>query len=259
MSLSGVPPYERRCTYLAFPHNGCLVDVTDGGCDLLHPICGIESGFRYNNFFAESQTATTWHVTYDFFSTQLAPQFLYISRLNINPDLLANFTSPVAFFAPFTLQGVQGDDFFECFDALAPARYWRVRFVLGAGTRVAFSKIMFGELFDFGQEPSTNLTEKREQLERGVWSSTSNIKLHRRNGRPRYDYALEYKGLPDSKVKEFYDKVILRRNRFCVLADLDNRTLFNNHGLINGTISDVSSELEGQDFNTLSFDFKEML
>jgi len=273
MALTGIPPYERRCTYFAFPHNGCFHEASDDGCSLLHSVCGINTGYRHHNFFTESTGVMSWEVTYDFFSDPIAPNFLYISRVDLEEAFLTglltirfrgsnddvNYVDIQNFTAPFNLSGSQENDFFECFDPGVEYRYIRIRFNFSAQTRVSFSKIYFGELFDMEQEPSVSLVETREQTERGVFQSTSNIKIYRRNGRPVYTYRFEYKGLSDNKAKQFLDKMIILNNRFTVLADLDNRELFNKHGVINGVISGVEVENTAKDFNNLSFNFVEML
>lgn len=269
MALSGTPPNERRCTYLGFPHLAPAISITQEACRLFRSGCFLDTGYRYQRYFSFETDITSFTVDYDFGAGGSAsPEFIYLGRADLiagfdeveiysSPDNIV-YTLETQFAAPFTLTGPDEFDFFECFDALPAERYWRIILRTTAPTQFAFSKLLFGPLFDFECEPSKEMTQSVNSSPEGRFYTTARKVAPARGNPPVKAFELLYRGISRDVLEAFNDNVLIHGKRFVTLIDTDDRGLFDNATVYHGEISGIDVRAIAEDWYELQFVFKEM-
>ena len=268
MTLTDQPFFERRCTWLAFPHLFPPMSVSDAPCNIVHDECSIDAGFRYHRYYTERTNISNWGAVYDFI-TPKPINFFFLSRADLMPDLSGvfiagsndnnAFTPVYALGAPFNFTGVREHDLFDCFDDLPAFRYWRIRLTFSVPSRVCFNKFMFGSMFDMGREPDTNFREVLDSERSAVWKTTSSRTCLARTDLPRYVYRLSYTGMKHDEIESFFDEVIQKNKRYAILINRDNEKIINNHEVVHGLIQDIDFQQVNRNWWKLQFFFREML
>lgn len=263
--ISGIAPYERRCTYLAFPTTKC-VTANRSFCIWKGGLCNASAGYRYTNMkMAEESNLVS--ITFDF-GEDITPNYFFMSRVDLLKDLTEirlrssadniTFNNEKFYTSPLTLTGVRDNDLFDCFDPLAAARYWQVEIEVNEPSNLSIGKIFIGNLFDFGIEPRPGLREERPNVRLGRSKNTGGQYRGSRVDSPLYRYLIEYEGLRDEVVFNFLQIMKLKVNRYALLINQDSEHLINDNEVVHGIISRVNIDRQACDFNFLSFTFTEM-
>lgn len=257
-----------QCAYIAFPQINPPINVSANTCQLLHNACALHTGYRYQRFYTDETNLTEWYADYDFF-TAYKPEFLHIARADLMPLLTTvllqsssdnvTYTTRVTISSPFTYEGARSDDIFYASDALDSYRYWRVKLIFSAGSRVSLSKILLGKVFDFTQNYSSFLEQTSQSNDVGLFRASSNIFNQTRDEPPENEYKIRFVGLTDAVIGSFLDNVLVRPKRFCVLYNLSESANFNTNLITHGILSRVTINKRLYNHNTLDFIFKEML
>jgi hypothetical protein len=257
-----------QCTYLAFPQIETPINVSANSCQLLHNACAMHLGYRYQRFYTDETDLTEWYVDYDFF-TAYKPEFLFLARADLAPLLSSvqlysstdniSYTLRATISAPFSYVGKNNNDIFYYTDALGSYRYWRIKLNFSAATRVAFSKLMLGKLFDFNQNHSSFIEYTKQSENIGAFRSTSNIINPIRNTPTVEEYKIRFVGVSESVINSLLDNALLRAKRFCLLVNLSESAIFNHNVITHCELSRYAITKRAYNHNTLDFIATELI
>lgn len=163
-------------------------------------------------------------------------------------------------FNSVSLVGPNLQDFVTDFTQSSAFRYWWLFFRVSAASYYAQSKVWCGNKFDLGREVEEyGLAIPID--DRARWESSSGGLRRIRNQRPRYRYEITWKGVTDSKVAEFADKVASERAKSSlVLYATSQATVLQNKTAIHCRLLESESEklFSGSSLNRITATFEEL-
>lgn len=163
------------------------------------------------NFYRSGTAQATHTLTWDLGAGESgACNYLFIARADMfvlsttdatvdlkSSDDDSSYTSEAAtLLATSDLVGPQARDFLDTFELTSDARYWRIELTNSASGDIqpAFSKVMFGEAFDFGRDPSIERRSIRDVKTKGQRES-------------QFQFELEWEGITDTKIQSFLNEI----------------------------------------------------
>lgn len=221
-------------------------------------------------------------ITYSFDSGFAAQQskanYLILARADILRDKIgvttfklessanAAFSSPTTHindtsFATQILYGPRSQDAFYTFTLSAAQRYWRVTLIGGLNAK-RFSKISFGQMFDFGQEPQQPYTMERLFPRDGAHYAGSGIRWAENAEYPMYRFKFHWERISDSTMQDFMAKIgrYIHTNLVHLFTQT-NHGILDNHRLIHCKITEMtmSNPIERGDRNDIELTFEEVI
>ncbi len=251
------------CVRVGFPVLHPPTIVSDDNYSFLHSSCGIHSSWRRHRYFSLNELST-WEATWDL-NTARNIEYFFIARADlltlVSSIILEEsadgitWTAVDTITAPLALSGPDSRDLY--FELTSPifTRYFRVSILHSSTVKTSFSKIYFGELFDFEVNPSTSSQEFRRSATTTPFRTTSGKLVGARTSKPVYEYPLVFEGVSLDTTKSFLNKVLYDYNLYVVAVGTEE--FFNGHEVIHGYISapKITREAGG---NKIEFDFVEM-
>lgn len=111
-----------------------------------------------------------------------------------------------------TLRGPREFDFISTFTETSAHRYWRLSYT-ATSTKFPHSFAYFGKAFDFGDEPNAITLNIKDRVEKTV-TSKSGKEWYLRTMEPMYEIQVTWRGITDSVVNDFMDRIGSRWNKF---------------------------------------------
>jgi hypothetical protein len=185
------------------------------------------SGNRSTYWYTTNSSDT--HTIYYYFTsgTTAQPDHVIAARADLLPS---NFTLNVqsstdavswttetssatlsgeTFYGAFIVNSTVTTDYIKEFTTSNNRRYWRIRFskASGSNAELAVSKLYLGNFFDFNAEPDDYNIERIPARE-VIFRSDSGTEKKQSTGETYYRITLDWWGVTDDKVKDFYNKIV---------------------------------------------------
>lgn len=166
-------------------------------------------------------------------------------------------------FSGETFYGVESDDLIEEFTASGAKRYWRAKFEKVSGSNAAFylSKIYLGNLFDFSLEPDAySIDRVPARFSNYYAASGSNHFVDLK--REVYIIKIEWNGVSDDKVKDFYNKVVKFKHIYPVyLVTRSDHVYLDNQRILNCRLETCYTEQSATkaDYNKVVCTFRQII
>jgi hypothetical protein len=125
-------------------------------------------------------------------------------------------------------------------------RYWRVKLVTTASVIHRYSKIYFGEWFDFGSEPIVDVPQTRAVRARG-------------NREAYYKYTLTWKGVNNTVAAAFNDDILSMRDTHPVFLYDAGDLILNDCRILHCQITEASITPVKNDSNNVTVTFEEII
>lgn len=163
----------------------------------------------------------------------------------------------VSSFSSYTLKGSSGDDLFDTFTESSAYQYWRLA-MTGSSSLFQFSKVYFGQLFDFGSDPVTVSVEIVNNVNPEY--STGGTRKAQRTSNPRYRYKIDWRGITTAKTYEFTSALWARRYLSPVyIVTTTNHEILNNHNCVHCDLVSFKNDKVYTDYNNISLEFIEVI
>jgi hypothetical protein len=234
-------------------------------------VTGLRSTYWINN------VASDTHTIYYYLNTGItaAPDHVIYGRLDKFPsnykvkvesstDASAWTTETTsARISTLTLIGPDATDYIVEFTASASRRYWRVRFFkdVNSDDNIYIGKIYLGNFFDWGVEPDDYSINRIPESQSNFYYGAGSQKITNLEDSV-YQININWLGVTDDKVKDFYDKIVKYKHinpvflyARSVAEVLDSQTL------IHCRLISCSTEQVGRqpDYNLVRATFEQVL
>lgn len=200
-----------------------------------------------------SNTLTCDHVAFaraDFFNSTLTNLTLQRSSDG------SSWTTEQTLY-PLTLTGTQTRDTINYFTESSAYRYWRLNFS-GSSNKFKFSKVSFGQAFDFGTDPS-DITIDTIARSQPSQTRTGNYYFYRDNT-PKKEIKATFRGVSDDKADEFFNKIYKYRDIFNIfIYTSTHHDILENKKIIHCEINEATITKAASDYNNIEIKLTEVL
>lgn len=202
----------------------------------------------------------------DYYSGSLGDVIIYNralttdERQTIEAYLTAKYsTNPIV--ADYALAANNGNDYISTFNTSSAATHFWVEFDSATSNKLAHSKIFLGNWLDFGETIEDIQVVKMYSSSEYSISDMGNEKLSRIEA-PRYQIAIEWTGLTDSQVMNFYENIVKKStliNGFYLYSGTNTDQLNGKSLIYCRLVESAQPERIKVNYNTLRVVFEEYL
>jgi hypothetical protein len=182
--------------------------------------------------------------------------------LELSSDGSTWFNATTVALASNLLTGPRNQDFIVTFSPTSSVRYWRVYFVSSVISKLRFSKLYFGNLFDMGVAPDA-FTYQISEESNSEFIADSGAVHPEQFREPERSIIITWEGVTDAKCDYLMGSGIVNRSncKGLFLYSPTQPQILNNDGLLHVELLSITKEDKHgfPDWNTITMSFKEMI
>ena len=261
--------------YLAFPDipaSAIKITPAEKYADF-SPHFNLYRGHRYHHGELEVASNTTRLIDFVLGSTGAkTASYLILARadllilqgvtdvtLQLSGDAVTWYTAGTSAIASNLLIGPRNQDLLLNFTTTSSARYWRVYFNGSTVSKLKFSKLYFGNMFDIGTYPSDFRFDTIRPMRQNFDADSGAVHMSQ-TGMARYQFIISWEGITEAKCVEFMNLLRPHHNGFFLYAPEQTQILDNNSLVHVKCASFTKEDNEGHpDWNTITCVFEELL
>lgn len=232
------------------------------------------NGHRYTRHRTVSSN-TRYEIVFDFGAAKYSADHLIIGRMDLLEDesvtdvKLFHSDENVIYKLAGTLtlnssnfKGRFSHDQWTSFTKVSNKRFWKVQYNASSSGRFNHSKLYFGELFNFGIEPSIVSLGVNENVD--YFIGDNGEKHIRKVNDSHARYNLTFQGVTDALVTSFETKAGHKINGEIVglgafLVTQTTHDILNNYELLHVNITDFGYEKRASDYNKVFLTCEELI
>ena len=260
----------------SFPQLNNVYNITSNNENSNFKLFGHENLLNGQRFtrYRTSTSSTSHKLVFDFGKQKLSADHIILARADVLERLtgqtikIYGSSDDVIYQDIDTINiqstnfvGKDSQDLIHYLDNTYEYRFWKFVFASGLANYHTFSKLYFSELFDFGIEPDTFMTEL-EQEETFFVSDDETTNIYQSNDN-RTLYKIGFKGVSDAKLASFktiVDKYMSAYDSFCgFLVTKSSHDLLDSKQIVHVKFETYRDTKIYYDYNSLYLECRELI
>ena len=217
-----------------------VIESADNADPLLYGYGSLLNGPKYT-IYKTSVSSTTHEIVFDFGEVGYSADHVILGRADLfsNADSLELLYSDDGLvyesavdmtISSANFYGRFNQDQWTTFDTVSSKRFWKAKYTASPSSYFIHSKLFFGELFDFGDEPHEFNSKTIDDNK--IFIADDGSRHLRKSADIKSEYSITFKGVTDAILSSFITKIGNRINEdaFGLCAYLLTQT---DHQLLN--------------------------